>query len=52
VNVQAMVYGNAGADCASGVCFTRNPATGERKVYGEYLGERAGRGRRRRHPHP
>lgn len=37
VNVQAMVYGNAGADCASGVCFTRNPATGERKVYGEYL---------------
>ena len=34
VNVQAMVYGNAGADCASGVCFTRNPATGERNVYG------------------
>ena len=37
VNVQAMVYGNAGAECASGVCFTRNPATGERKAYGEYL---------------
>ena len=37
VNVQAMVYGNAGADCASGVCFTRNPATGERMMYGEYL---------------
>ena len=37
VNVQAMVYGNAGAQCASGVCFTRNPATGERKAYGEYL---------------
>ena len=37
VNVQAMVFGNAGADCASGVCFTRNPATGERKLYGEFL---------------
>ena len=37
VNVQAMVYGNRGADCATGVAFTRNPATGEAKVFGEYL---------------
>jgi pyruvate,orthophosphate dikinase len=37
VNVQTMVFGNRGADCATGVAFTRNPATGERKVYGEYL---------------
>ncbi len=37
VNVQAMVFGNAGEDCATGVAFTRNPSTGERKYYGEYL---------------
>jgi pyruvate,orthophosphate dikinase len=37
VNVQAMVYGNRGADCATGVAFTRNPATGEHRVFGEYL---------------
>src|SRR3984893_5090026 len=37
VNVQAMVFGNRGADCATGVAFTRNPATGERRVFGEYL---------------
>jgi pyruvate,orthophosphate dikinase len=37
VNVQAMVFGNRGADCATGVAFTRNPATGERKFFGEYL---------------
>jgi len=37
VNVQAMVFGNRGADCATGVAFTRNPATGEARVYGEYL---------------
>jgi pyruvate, orthophosphate dikinase len=37
VNVQSMVFGNRGADCATGVAFTRNPATGERRVYGEYL---------------
>jgi pyruvate,orthophosphate dikinase len=37
VNVQAMVYGNLGADCATGVAFTRDPATGERKLYGEFL---------------
>ncbi len=37
VNVQAMVYGNMGNDCATGVAFTRDPATGEKKFYGEYL---------------
>jgi pyruvate,orthophosphate dikinase len=37
VNVQAMVFGNMGSRSGSGVAFTRNPATGERKVYGEYL---------------
>ncbi|HBL26531.1 MAG TPA: pyruvate, phosphate dikinase [Acidobacteria bacterium] len=37
VNVQAMVYGNRGVDCATGVAFTRNPATGERRFFGEYL---------------
>lgn len=37
VNVQAMVYGNMGEDCATGVCFTRNPANGENKLYGEFL---------------
>jgi pyruvate,orthophosphate dikinase len=37
VNVQAMVFGNRGTDCATGVAFTRNPATGERKFFGEYL---------------
>lgn len=37
VNVQAMVFGNMGDDCATGVGFTRNPATGEKVFYGEYL---------------
>ena len=37
VNVQAMVFGNMGDDCGTGVAFTRNPSTGERKLYGEYL---------------
>jgi pyruvate,orthophosphate dikinase len=37
VNVQAMVYGNTGPKSGTGVCFTRNPATGEAKLYGEYL---------------
>ena len=37
VNVQTMVFGNMGEDCATGVSFTRNPATGENKFYGEYL---------------
>jgi len=37
VNVQAMVYGNRGRASGTGVAFTRNPATGERKLYGEFL---------------
>ncbi len=37
VNVQAMVFGNMGDDCSTGVCFTRNPSTGENHFYGEFL---------------
>ncbi len=37
VNVQAMVFGNMGLDCATGVCFTRDPSNGENIFYGEYL---------------
>ena len=37
VNVQAMVFGNMGEDCATGVCFTRDPSTGENMFFGEYL---------------
>ena len=37
VNVQEMVYGNRGDNCGTGVAFTRNPATGEHKLFGEYL---------------
>ena len=37
VNVQAMVFGNLGNDSGTGVAFTRDPSTGERKLYGEYL---------------
>ena len=37
VNVQEMVYGNRGDDCGTGVAFTRNPATGEKALFGEYL---------------
>jgi len=37
VNVQSMVYGNAGDDCGTGVAFTRDPSTGEKHLYGEYL---------------
>ena len=37
VNVQAMVFGNMGTDCATGVAFTRNPSTGENSFYGEFL---------------
>ena len=37
VNVQAMVFGNMGENCATGVAFTRNPSTGENRFYGEYL---------------
>lgn len=37
VNVQSMVFGNMGDDCGTGVAFTRNPATGEKKIFGEFL---------------
>nr|WP_321501686.1 pyruvate, phosphate dikinase [uncultured Dethiosulfovibrio sp.] len=37
VNVMAMVYGNLGDDSGTGVCFSRNPADGEKKLYGEFL---------------
>src|SRR3990172_8506292 len=37
VNVQAMVFGNMGSHSATGVCFTRNPSTGENALYGEFL---------------
>jgi pyruvate,orthophosphate dikinase len=37
VNVQAMVFGNLGDDCGTGVAFTRDPSTGEKTLYGEYL---------------
>ena len=42
VNVQAMVFGNFGDDSGSGVAFTRNPATGERRFFGEFLFNAAG----------
>src|SRR5487761_973999 len=42
VNVQAMVFGNMGADCATGVAFTRNPSTGADEFYGEYLANAQG----------
>jgi pyruvate,orthophosphate dikinase len=54
VNVQTMVFGNMGSDSATGVAFTRDPATGERKLYGEYLtnaqGEDVVAGTRTPHP--
>ena len=37
VNVQSMVFGNMGNDCATGVVFTRNPSDGSKDIYGEYL---------------
>src|SRR5690606_38233517 len=37
VTVQSTVFGNMGDDCATGVAFTRNPSTGEKKYYGEFL---------------
>jgi pyruvate,orthophosphate dikinase len=42
VNVQSMVFGNMGDDCATGVAFTRNPSTGEKKFFGEYLSNAQG----------
>ncbi len=54
VNVQAMVFGNMGNDCATGVAFTRNPATGEKAFFGEWLenaqGEDVVAGTRTPHP--
>ncbi len=41
-NVQAMVFGNMGNDCATGVAFTRNPATGEHRFFGEWLANAQG----------
>lgn len=37
VSIQSMVFGNMGEDCATGVCFSRNPSTGDKHFYGEYL---------------
>jgi pyruvate,orthophosphate dikinase len=37
VNIQCMAFGNMGHDCGTGVAFTRNPSTGERELYGEFL---------------
>lgn len=37
VNIQSMVFGNMGEDCATGVAFTRNPSTGDKNFYGEFL---------------
>ena len=37
VNVQSMVFGNMGKDCATGVVFTRNPSSGDKSIFGEYL---------------
>lgn len=37
VNIQSMVFGNRGSDCATGVVFTRNPSTGENQLFGEFL---------------
>ena len=51
VNVQMMVFGNTGDRSATGVGFTRNPATGREGVLRRVPHQRAGRGRRRRHPH-
>ena len=42
VTVQSMVFGNLGADCATGVAFTRDPSTGERGIYGEFLADAQG----------
>ncbi|MDA9817881.1 pyruvate, phosphate dikinase [Flavobacteriaceae bacterium] len=37
VNIQSMIFGNMGKDCATGVAFSRNPSTGKKSIYGEYL---------------
>ena len=43
VNIQTMVFGNMGDDSGTGVAFTRNPSTGDKKMMGEYLLKRPGR---------
>ena len=45
VNVQTMVFGNKGETSGTGVAFTRNPSTGAKGIFGEYLIKRTGRGR-------
>ena len=53
VNICSMVFGNLGMDSGTGVAFTRDPATGQQRRLRRLPAERAGRGRRRRHPqHP
>ncbi len=52
VNVQSMVFGNMGDDSGTGVGFTRNPATGEKKFYGEYLLNAQGEDVVAGYPHP
>ena len=51
VTVQSMVFGNLGPDCATGVAFTRDPSTGEKRHLRRVPAQCAGRGRGRRHPH-
>ena len=52
VNVQMMAFGNMGETSGTGVAFTRNPATGEKKLYRRVPDERTGRRRCCRRPHP
>ena len=51
VNVQTMVFGNMGNESGTGVCFTRNPSSGEKELYGEYSFNAQGRRCGRRHSH-
>ena len=51
VNVQSMVFGNMGDDSGTGVAFTRDPSTGEKKLYGEYLTNAQGEDVVAGHPH-
>ena len=51
VNVQAMVFGNMGDDSGTGVAFTRNPSTGEKLLYGEFLANAQGEDVVAGHPH-
>ena len=51
VNVVQMVFGNTGDNSGTGVCFTRDPSTGEKIFFGDFLTQRAGRRRGRRNSH-